>query len=183
MKERLISPDFIKGFCIILMVYGHVTHIGTMANSQNYLVKIIYTFHMPLFLIISGYFFNIATNTKLQIKKVARKIRIPYIIFITLYLVGLIIVSYLGIPTNNMPPTTLESFIKKVFITSAGSYWFLHSLIIISLSMLLINLFVKSKNSLIFYIFLILLFLILDRFEIVKIRTSTYFLLGYVIAN
>ncbi|WP_291963525.1 acyltransferase family protein [Maribacter sp.] len=183
MKERLISPDFIKGFCIILMVYGHITHIGKLANDQNYLVKVIYTFHMPLFLIISGYFFNISLDVKTQVHKILKKIALPYVIFISLYLMGLILVTRLGIPTNNKPPTDILSFIKKEFIFSAGSYWFLHSLILISLSTLLVNYLIKDKNSIFFYISLILLFLVLDNFELLKIRTATYFLLGYVIKH
>tara|TARA_R110002167_G_scaffold9697_1_gene44909 strand:+ start:15551 stop:16543 length:993 start_codon:yes stop_codon:yes gene_type:complete len=181
MKERIISPDFIKGLCIILMVYGHITQIGTMANYQNYVSKVIYTFHMPLFLIISGYFFHISTKVKIQVSKILKKIALPYVIFITLYLIGLTLVSHLDIPTNSTPPTDILSFVAKIFIFSAGSYWFLHSLILISLSILLINYLIKDKNSLIFYVFVILLMVILERYELVKIRTSTYFLLGYVI--
>ena len=181
MKERLISPDFIKGFCIILMVYGHITQIGTMANYQNYLAKVIYTFHMPLFLIISGYFFNISLNLKSQVNKILKKIAIPYVIFTTLYLIGLILVSHTGIPTNSKPPSDILSFLAKVFIFSAGSYWFLHSLILISLSILLMNYLIRDNKSLIFYVFVILLLVILDKYELVKIRTSTYFILGYAI--
>ncbi len=96
MRQRLINPDFIRGICIVLMVYGHITHIGNYSNFQKEVVGIIYTFHMPLFLIISGYFFNISKTFNEQLKTIIKKIGIPYVVFITLYLIGLILIGKIG---------------------------------------------------------------------------------------
>lgn len=53
MKGRFELIDFAKGLAIILMVIGHATLEG--GPVTRYLHVFIYTFHMPFFLIISGY--------------------------------------------------------------------------------------------------------------------------------
>lgn len=61
---RDLSFDFIKGVLIILVVLGHVIQglygIDNPDVWENLLFTIIYTFHMPLFIFISGYFLIIA---------------------------------------------------------------------------------------------------------------------------
>ena len=71
MKERLLYIDSLKGFAILLMVMGHVIAWNfsdwsflPQVNQEvpsNYLVagvlwNFIYSFHMPLFFCISGFF-------------------------------------------------------------------------------------------------------------------------------
>ena len=48
---RDASMDVVKGIGIILVVIGH-------ANRSTLLGKMIYGFHMPLFFIIAGMFYN-----------------------------------------------------------------------------------------------------------------------------
>ena len=50
-KQRSLYWDTLKGFLIILVVFGHC---GTAVG--NSLLSSIYIFHMPLFILISGYF-------------------------------------------------------------------------------------------------------------------------------
>lgn len=57
MKERDLSFDFIKGILIFLVVWGHT--IAFTLNEQaayNPIFIWIYSFHMPLFIFVSGYF-------------------------------------------------------------------------------------------------------------------------------
>lgn len=44
--------DIIKGIGILLVIIGHLAH------GYGVLIPIIYTFHMPLFFIVSGYFYK-----------------------------------------------------------------------------------------------------------------------------
>lgn len=57
MGKRDKTIDILKGTAIILMVLGHV--IQTIYAPDNYdenlIFKFIYSFHMPLFIFISGY--------------------------------------------------------------------------------------------------------------------------------
>jgi fucose 4-O-acetylase-like acetyltransferase len=59
--ERIPWFDNIKGLLIFLVVFGHIIEIyrGLEGNEVvKYLYDIIYFFHMPLFIMISGYFFR-----------------------------------------------------------------------------------------------------------------------------
>lgn len=61
------SFDFIKGFLIFLVVWGHVIQFFYTGNSlENPILIWIYSFHMPLFIFISGYFalYTIRKSTK-----------------------------------------------------------------------------------------------------------------------
>lgn len=60
-KGRNTYIDIVKGFAIILVVLGHSIQFGSgydfRANAEcfdNWLYRIIYSFHMPLFMIGGG---------------------------------------------------------------------------------------------------------------------------------
>lgn len=68
-KERDISFDIVKGICILLMIIGH-----SAASSQ--VTNFIYSFHMPVFLFISGYFLSQKKITEI-LQKNFRTIVVP----------------------------------------------------------------------------------------------------------
>ncbi|RZM21480.1 MAG: hypothetical protein EOO88_33090, partial [Pedobacter sp.] len=92
-KKRLTGPDFVKGVAIVLMVYGHLDHAGSLMVDQKAVVNWIYSFHMPLFLLVSGFLFRMRSEGKILFKNVISKILRPYLIFATLYLCGLWVAS------------------------------------------------------------------------------------------
>lgn len=64
MSEKNPFIDFLKGIAILLVLIGHCVQYGSGAcflNEglywENWVMKIIYSFHMPLFIAISGYLF------------------------------------------------------------------------------------------------------------------------------
>ena len=85
MKQRLKDIDFIKGIFIILMVLFHLNHFFSKYPD---LTKWIYTFHMPIFLIFSGYFFNFRKNFH-DLWISFRSILYPFLLFESIYYVGL----------------------------------------------------------------------------------------------
>ncbi len=71
-KERVLWIDAVKGIGITLMFLGHM-------NISSSLHAFIYSFHMPLFVIISGYLFR-ADNTFLHtLKRRAQALLLPYL--------------------------------------------------------------------------------------------------------
>ena len=61
--------DYIKGITIILVIIPHCIQYGSGADYlnkcvfyENPIFKFIYTFHMPVFMIISGYLFKFSIN-------------------------------------------------------------------------------------------------------------------------
>lgn len=55
-QKRNDSIDFAKGFLMIFVILGHIVQ-GTIEDGN--LRGVIYSFHMPLFLFISGYMINL----------------------------------------------------------------------------------------------------------------------------
>lgn len=58
--ERINHLDFLKALAIILVIWGHAIQALDNNFFQNPLWELIYSFHMPLFAFLSGYF---ATNS------------------------------------------------------------------------------------------------------------------------
>lgn len=60
-NDRNINIDLAKGVAILLVLFGHSLQYGYGSDYtgfwENPLYKIIYSFHMPLFMLISGYLF------------------------------------------------------------------------------------------------------------------------------
>lgn len=55
MKKRNETLNIARGFAIILVVVGHIIQYNLIGSSCTSIFKIIYTFHMPLFFLLSGY--------------------------------------------------------------------------------------------------------------------------------
>jgi fucose 4-O-acetylase-like acetyltransferase len=55
LKQRLLYIDQLKGLAILLVVMGHFIQYNTLESTRNTLFGIIYSFHMPLFMFLSGY--------------------------------------------------------------------------------------------------------------------------------
>ena len=109
-KERLKYIDIAKGIGIFLVVWGHLI-------SDGFIDNLIYSFHMPLFLFLSGYMLR-ARNVELTSMLVKRRIKqllLPYFYFSAAYLiwelvviresiVGLIYMAYQTITFRGMAP-------------------------------------------------------------------------------
>ena len=58
-KVRDARFDTLKGFLILSVVFGHFfTHDAVHGASSLAMANLIYFFHMPLFVFVSGYFTN-----------------------------------------------------------------------------------------------------------------------------
>lgn len=81
LKERDYFFDNAKAFLIFLVVLGHIMQPYT--GSSKHLAALyltIFSFHMPGFLFISGYFAKKAGQAG-YLEKVSKKLLIPYVIF------------------------------------------------------------------------------------------------------
>ena len=65
MSKRIEYIDIARGIGILLVVMGH----NDFAVVSPFLYKLIYSFHMPLFFFLSGYFLNSATGFWPFVKK------------------------------------------------------------------------------------------------------------------
>lgn len=51
-KQRDVTADMLKGWAILLVIVGHVSSISPIVKS------LIFSFHMPLFFLVAGWFFH-----------------------------------------------------------------------------------------------------------------------------
>ncbi len=83
-KSRLGFIDIARAFAIIFIVFGH-----TIVHNQNsyLLYQFLYSFHVVLFFIISGYIYQDNQTIKEFTKKRFFSLMIPYFIFSILFLI------------------------------------------------------------------------------------------------
>ncbi len=81
-KERDYGLDNIKTLLIILVVIGHILEEISIKGNLGLIRCFIYSFHMPLFIFISGYFSQ--KEDKYQV--LIRNYLLPYFIFNTIWM-------------------------------------------------------------------------------------------------
>ncbi|MGV8969460.1 MAG: acyltransferase family protein [Microbacteriaceae bacterium] len=98
--RRVPLWDNARFMCVTLVVMGHAIQRQT-ADSDNALVLylVIYSFHMPAFAIISGYFSKSGAPTARQMKRVITDILLPYFIMESIWTVVQFLVE--GVDTFN----------------------------------------------------------------------------------
>ena len=89
MQSKYVHRDdsiaIAKALGILLVVIGHccAANGNTMfvVNWQDFVCRIIYSFHMPLFFILSGYMFKIENinNSMLFVERKIKGLYIPYV--------------------------------------------------------------------------------------------------------
>lgn len=76
MTERIYKFDNLKAVLIFLVVFGHFLEL---VEGHELLYLVIYSFHMPLFMFLSGYF------ARFDKKKILEQLIYPYVMFQILY--------------------------------------------------------------------------------------------------
>ena len=80
-RERDYAMDNIRFILIFLVVFAHLLELFSgKCKSAMDLYIVIYSFHMPCFLFITGWF------ARFRLKKLLRSLVLPYLVFQTLYL-------------------------------------------------------------------------------------------------
>lgn len=102
-KERIRYFDIAKGLSMIAIIAGH------MGNAP--INQVVFTFHVPIFFLISGYFMKTMDDVAF-IKKKARQLILPYVITCVLVILGNVIKTV--VTTHGISG-----------VVSAVKYWFL----------------------------------------------------------
>lgn len=143
-EKRVNTFDIAKGIGIILVVVGHTnTHFG--------IEKVIYQFHMPLFFILSGFFFKdkyCAEPLQFLVSRLHR-LYTPYVLNgLRLFLIFLVmryfVVGYTG--WSFLGGIKYSLLIISGFGSAplAGALWFLRALFMVSVLFLGIKLLTKN---------------------------------------
>lgn len=175
--KRLIWADSLKGWLIILVVLGHAIQytIGSESES-NHLWSLIYSFHMPAFMAISGFLAN--RNKSSMVKafpwnKLYRRFRQLIVPFGLWTIVLLIVINSLN----------LESLVKYLLYPDKG-LWFLWVLFFINLLFLFADwsarkLRVKSELVVLSLCMLLIILMALFKISLFGLQLIAFYFLFY----
>lgn len=120
------SLDICRGIAMFLVVFGHVIQCYSKTPEQylsNRIYLMIYTFHMPLFMLISGILYKKSvTNKHASVKKSTWQLLYPYFLWGGVILAVEILINLFIGGMNDIAITITQT------ITSFSPYWFLLSL-------------------------------------------------------
>ncbi|MFW2488461.1 acyltransferase family protein [Clostridium chromiireducens] len=176
--------DVTKGFAVILVVLGHVIQYG--ANnyfdfSSHIIFKLIYSFHMPLFMFLSGYTsyysFRNTKNTRLYfVKKRVISLLLPFLIW---GIITSLFVCFKDIIIRHTLSTFIER-IRDLFLYPANGLWFLWVLFFINVIHLIINS-LEEKNGMISYVIVFIIVMIIPFGSYFGIDTIKWMLPFYFV--
>lgn len=156
-RKRYYTLDIARAIAIILVAIGHFD-VEPMPSFYRYLHDIIYSFHMPLFMFVSG-FLCVATMKHISylefIKKKFFRLMIPY--FVTSVII--ILIKLLMSPIQSVDhPVVIADFVEILWTPKAGYFlWFVYAL---WWMMVLIPIFNTNKKRVILLIITIPLFFV-----------------------
>ena len=166
MLERNYKIDNIRFIAMFLVVFSHMIELFADCE-KNLIYRIIYSFHMPLFIFISGYVAKFDKN------KIFKKLIPAYLIFQTIYKIF---------------DCVYIQGINKITVTYSNPYWFLWYLFILIGYYLLIPIFdesIEKRPYIVLLAFAVALFIGFDTsigYELSLSRFISFlpfFLLGY----
>lgn len=146
-RNKLV--DSLKAYSCLLVVFGHVIfgiqNMGGIAQPTfaPYLKDFIWTFHVPLFMFLSGFVYRLTGEWKGKktrwrfILHKAVNLGVPYFVFSILY----ILINSM-VPGTNFSHSTQE--ILYLWKTPAAQYWFLRTLFLLFVIYAVLSRFLSS---------------------------------------
>lgn len=184
-KTRDPYFDIIKGVAIMLVVAGHCIQYGNGAEFlcdkeyfENLMFRCIYSFHMPLFMLICGYFFYSSASKRSFVKVVSNKCKT-----VLLPIISFGVVSFL---IWKVPEYSSKFSFESVCVGlrdcsnhTRQSLWFFWALFKLSIIVAIIQKGLKDNEYV--HVIVLLLVFIFPIPKITELEKSVYpfFLLGY----
>lgn len=164
-KERLIWADSLKGFLILLVVLGHaIQGVYTDNVESNRLWNVIYSFHMPAFFAISGYFVKPVGGGQKWLSKRVWQLLVPYLVWCLLKL----------LLTHEF---SLDALTK--IVTEPVSFWFLWVLFWVYLIFQLSLHIHKKSRSKFNYISIVFAFILIGAMALLNTKIFGFHLIAY----
>ena len=184
MKARDTSLDAVKGFAIVLVMLGHCIVKNNMVDAAGdpYVYDIIKAIEMPLFIMISGYLAGLSSkmNSIKEALTVIKKRAVSYLVpfFVWIFLSNLLSGVFTPIKA-----------LKDVLFHLDWGLWFLMTLFIFTVLILIADCFPKFWQWAVFLIFAYGLFLLQSRSgntflsPHLSIRYMPYYTLGFLVSR
>lgn len=185
-KRRNNYIDAIRGFAILLVILGHsiIVYPINLHEIQwcKILYQFIYSFHMPLFFLVSGFCFSYKNQLKSFLIKKIKRIVLPYLCFSLLDLLSRIIFVNLV----NRRFSAIEE-IDRIFFYG-GEYWFLYVLFELYIIFICINKLIEKNRiltNIIFFVIFLIIAIMSKYFTTIMCFSnvcyySLFFYVGYI---
>lgn len=163
-NKRLDYLDFAKGIGIIFVLIGHTFFI------PKYLQGYIYSFHMPLFFVLSGFVFSTKYPFKVFLKKKTKTLLLPFVSVIPLYVIYFTLVDFIKKDKLNLLSKITGLFFQRTGYVYAP--WFFVVLFFTEIAFYLIVKITKNRKQA-----LIPIVLLITAMGIIYFKTLNYHVL------
>lgn len=199
-KKKIYEYDFLRVYVLFLVIIGHSTYICfetkygginyQLYDAQlpyisvllNHIIEMIYYFHMPLFMAISGALSHSSLNKDFNtlIKNKFLRLVVPYVFVSLFYAIPIKLLS--GYFSGFTPIEILKSVIVgQLFLQGNSHLWFILTLFFI---FLIIHFLINRINKIIVFIGLLILYFCSGHCEILLIKyimeNLIWFYVGYL---
>lgn len=118
-NKRIAELDYLKCVFILLMIAFHLVFFSDKYPEAK---QWVYTFHMPAFLILSGYLMRVEKRPS-EFLRMMFWILIPYLIMET----GYVVLSAILPVRERVDELSAGLLLDKLFLHPMGPYWYLHT--------------------------------------------------------
>lgn len=119
---RIRELDYLKGVLILLVITFHLVWFEQLHPDVK---QVVYCFHMPGFLFISGYLMNFGKEPR-QFWRTMLWLAVPYLVMESgyIYLASLLPIR------EHIEQLTPRVFLDRLLLHPLGPYWYLHTLML-----------------------------------------------------
>ncbi|MBO7119402.1 MAG: acyltransferase [Bacteroidaceae bacterium] len=168
--QRIKELDFLKGVLILLVIAFHLVWFEQLHPDIK---QVVYSFHMPGFLFISGYLMNISKEPRDFLRTILW-LAVPYVVMESGYIY---MASILPI-NEHIPLLTPWVYLKHLFLHPLGPYWYLHAIILCGALYYYIYNNVERGMTTRFLLTGITYYVLARGFGILSFSSALYFLAG-----
>ena len=182
-QKKSLTVDMLKSFAIVLMILGHCVVYGSGVDNPlgktRMIHHYIYSFHMPLFALVSGYLFFF--TTKRHTMKEVFKTRVEGIIIPLIawqFLMNIYRIIFYWVRDGKLDLLRLIRGYSYLY----GNMWFLWAILFCSLAVMVIH--YKFNDNLFLFLLIELLTLLPAKQEHVRfVWLYPYFVLAFLFAK
>lgn len=159
MTARNTLLDCLRGFAILLVVIGHsIQTVYSNNYDQHPLFRMIYSFHMPLFMFISGFVaYGTFNGSPHKLLKRFKTLVIPFITWATFFVL-------FNSAIYQQKPDFIVQFKNLFYSPDNGGLWFLWVLFLNYITLFLALKIHSKKEEILLVVFYILINIIIRRF-------------------
>ena len=182
-KQRNLYLDIMKGISIFLVILGHSIQYGSKISYvendlffADSIFKLIYSFHMPLFAMLSGYLFFYTIKKRTPKELLINRIKMLILPIICWGTIDFLI----RILTGELNGVGIIWWIKRYILTLFGTLWFLWAILLCSAVVSAIH-YLFQDNKIIMLLLMSIFFIVPDKFNFVYMKfLYPFFVAGYV---